>query len=248
MENIKTEANISMIISRTFSGLNMNALKYLLPFWLSPLTGVTFRCMFAAIAFWIISFFTKPETSTAKEKWILFLLGAIGIYGYMFFYLIGISKTTPISSSIFTSMQPIWVFLIAVFFLKEKITSMKIIGILIGFGGALLCISTQKSDDLASDAFIGNIFCLASSVMYAIYLVLSHLLLKSVGIYTMLKYTFTGAAVSSVIVTAFTVYDALLFSERFHWFPVSILLFFLIFHNVIIYLLFPIGLKYLKTT
>ncbi|MFR0836618.1 MAG: EamA/RhaT family transporter, partial [Barnesiella sp.] len=31
MKNKKTEANISMIVSKTFSGLNMNALKYLMP-------------------------------------------------------------------------------------------------------------------------------------------------------------------------------------------------------------------------
>ena len=32
MKNKKTEANISMVVSKTFSGLNMNAWKYLLPF------------------------------------------------------------------------------------------------------------------------------------------------------------------------------------------------------------------------
>ena len=41
MKNKIREANIYMIISKTFSGLNMNALKYLLPLWISPLTGVT---------------------------------------------------------------------------------------------------------------------------------------------------------------------------------------------------------------
>ena len=54
MKNKIREANIYMIISKTFSGLNMNALKYLLPLWISPLTGVTLRCTFAALAFWII--------------------------------------------------------------------------------------------------------------------------------------------------------------------------------------------------
>ena len=79
MENKKVEANISMVISKVFSGLNMNALKYLLPFWMTPLTGVTIRCVFAAIAFWIIGLFAKPETSSAKDKFLLFLLGALGI-------------------------------------------------------------------------------------------------------------------------------------------------------------------------
>ena len=59
MKNKKTEANLSMIVSKTFSGLNANALKYLLPLWIAPLTGVMFRCVFAAIVFWIISIFWK---------------------------------------------------------------------------------------------------------------------------------------------------------------------------------------------
>lgn len=100
MKNKKVEANLSMVVSKTFSGLNMNALKYLLPVWVSPLSGVTLRCVFAAIAFWIIGMFVKSETSTRKEKIFLFLLGALGIYGFMFLYLMGLSKTTPVSSSI----------------------------------------------------------------------------------------------------------------------------------------------------
>jgi drug/metabolite transporter (DMT)-like permease len=49
--------------------------------------------------------FTQPETSTRQEKILLFLLGALGIYGFMFFYLLGLSKTTPVSSSIFSSFS-----------------------------------------------------------------------------------------------------------------------------------------------
>ena len=58
-----------------------------------------------------------------------------------------------------------------------------------GLGGAILCISTQPSDDLASNAPLGNLMCLVSSLVYAVYLVLSNRLLKGVGNMTMLKYT-----------------------------------------------------------
>lgn len=248
MKNKKTEANISMVVSKTFSGLNMNALKYLLPLWMSPLTGASFRCVFAAVAFWVIGWFMKPEVSTTKDKVWLFLLGAIGIYGFMFLYLVGLSKTTPVSSSIFTSLQPIWVFLIMVFFYKEKATWMKILGILIGLSGALVCILTQQSDDLAADAFNGNMLCLASSVFYAVYLVLSQRILQKVGTMTMLRYTFTGAAFSSLLILPIEGFHAPLFSEPFHWWPFAVLMFVLIIPTVISYLLIPIGLKYLKTT
>ena len=121
MENKKLEANLSMAVSKVFSGVNMNALKFLLPLWLSPLTGATHRCTFAAVAFWVIDWLLPSEEKTSKkDKWLLFLLGAAGLYGFMFLYLIGLSKTTPISSSIFTSLQPVWVFIIMVSFFHER--------------------------------------------------------------------------------------------------------------------------------
>ena len=81
MKNKKTEANISMVVSKTFSGLNMNALKYLLPLWMSPLTGASFRCVFAAVAFWVIGWFMKPEVSTTKGVAIF-----TRRYRYLWFY------------------------------------------------------------------------------------------------------------------------------------------------------------------
>lgn len=248
MKNKIVEANVSMVISKIFSGLNVNALKYLLPLWLSPLTGAAFRCTFAAVAFWIISFFVKQEPIPMKKKVRLFLLGAFGLYGFMFLYLIGLSKTTPVSSSIFNSLQPIWVFVILVMLHKEKVTGMKIIGILTGLTGALICILTQKSDDLASDALTGNMMCLASSLFYAIYLILSHRILLSVGTVTMLKYTFGGAAVMSLIILPFVGFKAPLFDAPMHWWPFAVLMFVLIFPTVLSYLLIPVGLKYLDTT
>lgn len=124
------------------------------------------------------------------------------------FYLLGISKTTPVSSSIFVSLEPIWVFIISVLFYKEKVTWMKVLGIGMGLGGAVLCISTQPSDDLASNAPLGNLMCLASSLVYAVYLVFSNRLLKGVGDMTMLKYTFLGAAVMAVVVNTIYGFDA----------------------------------------
>ncbi|WP_303014511.1 DMT family transporter [uncultured Bacteroides sp.] len=248
MKNKKLEANLSMAVSKVLGGLNMNALKFLLPLWMSPLTGAALRCTFAAVAFWVIGWFMPAEKSTSREKWLLFLLGALGLYGFMFLYLIGLSKTTPVSSSIFTSLQPIWVFLIMIVFYKERLSGKKITGMGIGLVGALVCILTQKSDDLASDAFVGNMFCLFSSVAYAVYLVLSQRVLANVGAMTMLRYTFTGAAVSGLIVTAFTGFEAPVLTMPVHWQPFLILVFVLVFPTTISYLLVPIGLKYLKTT
>ena len=47
--NRQVEANLSMVVSKALGGLNMNALKYLLPLWIAPVTGVTFRLVFGEI-------------------------------------------------------------------------------------------------------------------------------------------------------------------------------------------------------
>ena len=119
--------------------------------------------------------------------------------------------------------------------------------IAIGLGGALLCILTQKSDDLASDAFTGNMLCMLSSIAYAAYLIISNVVLGRVSSLNMLRYSFLGAAFSSLVVMAFTGFDAHLFSH-FEWTPFLVLMFVLIFPTTISYLLIPIGLKYLSTT
>ncbi|MEG1563075.1 MAG: DMT family transporter [Bacteroides sp.] len=249
MKNKVLGANLSMTVSKILSGLNMNALKYLLPVWLGAMTGTAVRCVFAAAAFWGISFWGKREADiSTKEKGLLLGLGAVGLYGYMFFYLVGLSKTTPISSSIFTSLQPIWVFLIMIFFYKERATPVKVIGIGIGLAGALVCILSQKSDGLASNPLLGNALCLVSSVIYAVYLVISQRLLASVGPITMLKYTFSGAACSGLAVVGFTGIEAPILSVPLHALPLTVLLFVLVFPTVISYLLMLNGLKYLKTT
>lgn len=252
MQNKKLEANISMIASRIMAGLNMNALKYLLPVWLGAMTGVTVRCVFGALAFWITGLFVKETRPTKKQVIQLLCLGAFGLYGFLFCYLVGISKTTPVSSAIFNSMQPIWVFLISVFFLHEKATGMKIVGIALGFGGALLCILTQGSDDLAHDAFTGNMLCMASSLFFAIYLLISKRLLDELGLITVMKYIFGGAAITGLIVSFFTGWDVPMLRDAlhgdWHWMPWAVLAFVLIFPTYISYMLVPIGLKYLKTT
>lgn len=131
-------------------------------------------------------------------------------------------------------------------FYKEKATRKKIIGISIGLIGALVCILTQQSDELASYTFLGNMLCLLSSVVYAV----SHF--ESAHTYryrcdAMLKYIFSGAAVSAVIVTLIIGFESSVLSMPFHCTPFLVLMFVLIFPTTLSYMLLPVGLKYLKT-
>ena len=94
MKNKIREANIYMIISKTFSGLNMNALKYLLPLWISPLTGVTLRCTFAALAFWIIGLHPTGDFHPPGKDSLIPVGGARHLWLYVLL-LAGIEQNDP---------------------------------------------------------------------------------------------------------------------------------------------------------
>ena len=84
--NRQVEANLSMVVSKALGGLNMNALKYLLPLWIAPVTGVTFRLVFGAAAFWLIDIFCKPENHYPSEMAALYFRGFRYLWIYVFLF------------------------------------------------------------------------------------------------------------------------------------------------------------------
>lgn len=248
--NSKLKGNIEMFSSKVFSGLNENALKYLLPTWMNALSGVTLRLGFGSLFFWIWGAFNRhkfPKPS-AKDILTLFFVGVIFVFGYMWTLLEGLSYTTPISSSIFISLQPVWVYIICLIIGTEQLSKGKIAGIIIGFGGALLCILTQKSGGVASDPFKGNLFCLASSILFAAYLVIEKRYLKRLGSAMVSKWTFLGGAIPALIVALTSGWNAKVLEQSLFSIPMLVLLFVLIFPTSISYLLQDFALKILPAT
>jgi hypothetical protein len=66
--NNYAKGSLSLLTARVLSGLNVNAMGYLLPLWIAPLSCVTLRLAFGAVMFWIIGIFAKPESVAMKDK------------------------------------------------------------------------------------------------------------------------------------------------------------------------------------
>lgn len=239
-----------MTVSKIFSGLNENALKYLLPSWMSAYTGVFLRLGGGSLLFWLYGFIEKkkqPKISISDIIWLL-IIGMICVFGYMWTLLEGLTYTTPISSSIFISLQPVWVFIICICLHTEKISIGKVIGILLGFGGALMIILTQKSSEVAIDPFKGNLYCLGSSILFAGYLVLEKIFLKRLSNSQVSKWTFLGGVISSIIVISISGWDAPVLTQSIFSIPMLVLLFVILFPTFLSYLLQDIGLNNLPAT
>lgn len=245
--NVKGKGALALLVARTLSGLNVNAMSYLLPLWIAPLGCVTLRLLFGAVVFWIVSIFSKPETVSTKDILMLLALGAVGIYGYMSLYSLSISFTTPVNFAIFNAMQPLWVIVVSAVIYHEAISGHKLFGLAMGFAGAMLCILSEPMAGTATKPQLGNMLAVFSSIIYSIYLVLSSQLVKRLSSVTILKYTFSSAAVVALTVSLFMGFDAPLFEGGLHVKPLLVLLFILLFPTVITYFLIPVGMKYLDS-
>lgn len=245
--NNKVKGSAALFVARVFSGLNVNAMSYLLPLWIAPLGCVTVRLVFGAVVFWIVSIFTKPENVSRNDKIRLMALGAFGIFGYMSLYALSISYTMPVNFAIFNAMQPLWVVVVSALLYRESIGGRKLTGLAIGFSGALLCILSEPAAGTASDAHLGNILAVLSSIIYSIYLVLSARLVGHISSVIILRYTFSAAAVVALVVTYFTGFDALLFTGEVHYKPLLVMLYVLLFPTVLTYFLVPVGMRYLDS-
>ena len=243
--------NMAMFVAKTFSGLNQNALKYLLPTWMNAFTGVVLRLGFGSIFFWIVGLFNrdKTEKTTTRDRLLLLLTGAICVFGYMYTLLIGLTYTTPISSSIFIALQGTVIYIICLFLKTDRLSVGRLIGIVLGIGGALVCVLTQKHSDVASNPLLGNIYCFASTFLFSSYMVIEKRFLKRLKSATVSKYTFTGglvAAVAAVLISG-NWFAPVLTSGVFST-PFLVLAFVLVFPSSISYLLIDVGLKKLPAT
>ena len=244
------KGNILMFIAKTFSGLNQNALRYLLPRWMSPQTGVLLRLGFGTLFFIIYECFVwKKFTLPHFKDWMILIgTGLVFVFGYMWALLEGLSYTTPISSSIFISLQPVFVFIICLIIRTEKATWKKVSGMIIGFGGALVCVFTQHTSEVASDPLKGNLFCLLGALLYSCYLVVEKRYIPKYGSAMVSALTFGGGAIGAIILVCFSGWVAPLFHQNFFSTPILVLLFVLIFPTSISYLLQDFSLKLLTAT
>ena len=112
--------------------------------------------------------------SAMKKEWKNFLfLGFIGIAMEGLCQTASGAFTSSGRSALFGAGAPVFTLIFSFLFLKEKATFLKIAGIAIGMGGAILMLMTQGGDMYAGkNSIIGDLLALASGMFWGLYTVL----------------------------------------------------------------------------
>ena len=172
-------------------GLNHTIAKNVMPIYITPFGFILLRVSGAAILFWVVSFFIKPEKIKKKDWPRLIACSFLGMVVNMLAFFKGLELSTPVNSSVIITISPIIVFIFSAILLKEKIQSLKTIGIISGFVGAvILVLYTSKTGINAPNIPLGNVLFIVNSFAYGLYLVLVKPLIEKYNIITLLKWLF----------------------------------------------------------
>lgn len=196
MTKEKWIGHLAVLATAILFGLNIPIAKSLMPEWFSPLAASALRMLFAAVAFWITSLFFPAEPVSKKDLLTLFAASFFGIFLNQTTYIIGLSQTSPIDSSIIATSTPILVMIISFFVLREPISLKKTLGVLLGLGGAIYLIYYSQSHPTETTSSLkGNIYCFIGSILYSIYLVATRNISQRYSPVTLMKWMFLFAAI-----------------------------------------------------
>ena len=155
------------------------------------------RLTMAGILFAIILLIKDPRGFKIKVQDIPLFL-ALGLVSILFFtccYFTAIRLMTMSTAAILLYTSPIWVMVLAIIFLKEKITVQKIIALVLAFAGCVLVSGFGGKVTL-----FGILVGLGSGLGYGLYSIFGTFALKKYSTFTVTCYTFLIAGFGSIFV------------------------------------------------
>lgn len=121
--------------------------------------------------------FKRPAAPAAWRPAVLFrvfLLGLFGMFAYHVLFYYSLRYTTAGNSSLIIATDSLWTILLAVVFLKERLTWRKGVGIALGFAGVVWIVSDGALGQLFTRGpNAGDLLALAAAVAWGVYSVLA---------------------------------------------------------------------------
>ena len=195
-------ALIAAFLATTIYGINHTVAKEVMPVYIGSSGFIMLRLLGATLIFWLISLFTPNEKIEKKDFLKILIASILGMCVNMLAFFRGLELSTPINSGIIITLSPVLVLILSYFFLKENVTVKKIIGILIGFSGAVfLILNSSKTGINAPNIPLGNSFFLLNASAYAGYLIVIKPLTSKYNIFTLMKWLFLIGLVLSTPIT-----------------------------------------------
>jgi drug/metabolite transporter (DMT)-like permease len=191
-------SDILLLFVAAIWGMNFVAMKFLLAE-ISPVNLILFRFFFGSILLFLLLFFFQDVKIPLKDFLYLCVLGIIGITVYQFFFTYSLKYTSVTNVSIIINSAPLYGGILSSLFGFERFNKKRLFGIITGFFGVYIIITKGSLLIEGGDAK-GNILAIISSVLWALYTILSKPLLDR---HSPLKVTTYSMVTGSVLLCPF---------------------------------------------
>ncbi|MGB0357215.1 MAG: DMT family transporter [Flavobacteriaceae bacterium] len=169
----RTLALLAAFGATTIYGLNHTIAKEVMPVYIQGFGFVQVRLLGAASLFWLVSLFIPQQKIARADLPNMLLCALLGMVLNMLCFFKGIELSTPINSAVLITITPILVFVFSAILIKERLLLPRIVGVLLGFTGALVLI--VFGNEIRQDAPnipLGNTLFVINASSFGMYLVL----------------------------------------------------------------------------
>ena len=198
----RAPALLAATAATSIYGINHTLAKGLMPDHIQPFGFIMLRVGGAAIIFWLIGLFQSDRTIQREDISRLIAASIFGMVINMLLFFKGLSLTTPINSSVIVTLSPLLVFVLSAILIRERITWLKALGVLIGLGGAVsLIIFGKQTTFNAPNIPLGNALIIVNALSFGMYLIVVRPLTRKYKTITLMKWLFLTAFVINFPIT-----------------------------------------------
>ena len=198
----RAPALLAATAATSIYGINHTLAKGLMPDHIQPFGFIMLRVGGAAIIFWLIGLFQSDRMIQREDISRLIAASIFGMVINMLLFFKGLSLTTPINSSVIVTLSPLLVFVLSAILIREKITWLKALGVLIGLGGAIsLIIFGKQTTFNAPNIPLGNALIIVNALSFGMYLIVVRPLTRKYKTITLMKWLFLTAFVINFPIT-----------------------------------------------
>jgi len=184
------KAHISLFAAQVIYAANYSIAKDLMPVHIGPLALVLLRIAGAGALFWLLALFTKKESLAKGDLKKMAILALFGVFINQVFFIYGLSLTKPINSAIIMISNPIMVIVFTLIVLKERITILKISGLLLGIIGAVTLLLFKGNFEFGSETITGDMMTLINATSWAVFVVMAKPYMQKYQTVTVMKWIF----------------------------------------------------------
>ncbi|MCG8328633.1 MAG: DMT family transporter [Chitinophagales bacterium] len=185
------QAHIALFLVALIYGANYTIAKDVMgQGYLNPIPFILLRVSAGGMLFALFHRLWVRE-KVDREDWPrLILCSLLGVALNQCFFFAGLNWTTPINASLIMTTTPILVLIASSFYIGERITPIKIVGIILGATGAGLLIAYGERVSFGTKSWLGDLMVFMNACFYGLYLVIVKKLMAKYHPITVVKWAF----------------------------------------------------------